>query len=295
MRNVRVGTVSFLVDDEPHSFELNMKRAGDYLDRAARLGCDIVCLPEHFNTIGVPGEAAMAKNCAEAIPGPISDFLSAKAAEHSMHIVANFSVSDNGRIFNQTTFFGRDGQIRGWYRKVQPTASEHLVHGVTPGSEFPVIELDFGKVASIICMDIYFPEIVRILSMKGAEIIFWPTVAHGPSEYNLEIQLCARAMDFSVYMVESNCSQSPPYAPYAGRWKPGRSRIVDFDGRIIADTGKRPGIAFADIDLDEPRLGVGIVGIREPDHIREDLERLVRLDLYAQEYSALDRLRTRVY
>ncbi len=295
MRKVRVGTVSFLVGDGPATVEANVARAMGYIDEAAALGCDIICLPEHFNTTNVPVEGCSQQVLAEPVPGPLSDALSQRAAKHGMHVVANFPVRDGDSVYNQTTFYDRHGQIAGLYRKVQPTASEFTVCRVIPGDELPVIELDFGKVASMICMDIYFPEIVRVLSLKGAEIVFWPTMSHGPSEYNLETQLCARAMDYSLYMVESNYSQAPPYAAYAGRSRPGRARIVDFDGRIIADTGKRPGIAFADIDLDEPRLTCGCVGIREPDHMREDLARLVRLDLYAKEFAELDRERERVY
>ncbi|KPJ63750.1 hypothetical protein AMK68_03240 [candidate division KD3-62 bacterium DG_56] len=295
MRKVRAGTVSFLVDEGPHTVAANVNRALDYLDQAADLRCDIVCLPEHFNTVNVSGEAGQQRSAAETVPGPLTELISTRAAAHRMHVVANFPVREGDRVFNQTTFFDRGGGIAGIYRKVQPTASEHTVDGVTPGDSLPVFELDFGKVACMICMDIYFPEIVRILSLKGAEIVFWPTVSHGPSEYNLEIQLCARAMDHSVHMVESNYAMVPPYAPYAGRFRPGRARIVDHDGRIIADTGHRPGIAVADIDLDQPRLGRHIVGIRDPDVIREDLARLARLDLYAEEFAALDKSRKRVY
>jgi len=295
MRKARVGTVSFLVDEEPHTVQLNVERGLSYLDEASALGCDIVCLPEHFNTTNVGFDEADAVRGAEAVPGPLSDRLSSKAAEHRMYVVANFPVLEGGRRFNQTTFYDRGGGIAGVYRKVQPTASEHTVHGVTPGDALPVFELDFGRVACMICMDIYFPEIVRIYSLKGAEIVFWPTVAHGPTEFNLETQLCARAMDYSVYMVESNLSQRPPYAPYANRWMPGHGMIIDHEGRIIADTGHRPGIACADIDLDELRLGKSVVGIRDPDVMKEDLARLVRLDLYAGEFAALDKSRNRVY
>lgn len=295
MRKVRVGTVSFLVDEGPHTIEGNVRRAMGYLDEAAALGCDIVCLPEHFNTCNVPAEAGRQAVAAQPVPGPLSESLSARASAHRMYIVANYPVTGDGKIFNQTTFFDREGAILGSYRKVQPTASEHTADGVTPGDSLPVFATDFGTMACMICMDIYFPEIVRIFSLKGAEIVFWPTMSHGPSEYNLETQVCARAMDYSVYVVESNYSMAPPYVPYAGRSSPGRARIIDHDGRIIADTGHRPGIAVADIDLDEVRLGKGVVGIRDPDHLKEDLARLVRLDLYAKEFQALDKSRKRVY
>jgi len=295
MRKVRIGTLSFLIDEQPHTVEGNIQRAVGYVREAAGLGCDIICLPEHFNTANVPADMDGMRREAERVPGPMSDAMSAGAREHHMYVVADCLVAEGGELFNQAMIFDRRGEIAGVYRKVQPTASEHTVHGVTPGDAVPVFDLDFGKVAVMICMDIYFPEIVRIYSLKGAEVVFWPTVSHGPSEYNLETQVCARAMDYSVYMVESNYSMEPPYAPYADRARPGRAKIVDCDGRIIADTGHRPGIAVADVDLDKPRLTMHCVGIREPDLMREDLARLVRLDLYAEEFEALDKARDRVY
>ncbi len=295
MRKVRVGTVSFLVDDGPAEVDSNIQRAIGYLDEAAAVGCDVVCLPEHFNVFNVPGKAGQQRTAAQPVPGPLSDLISKRAAAHGINVVANFPVAEAGRVFNQTTFYGRDGKIAGVYRKLQPTEPEHSVDGVSPGEELPVIEMDFGKVGCIICFDIYFPEIVRILAMKGAEIVFWPTMAHGPSEFNLETQLRARAMDYSVYMVEANYSVAPPYAPYANRCRPGRARIVDFDGHIIADTGHRPGIAFADIDLDEIRLGKSIVGTHDPDLLKTDIEDLVRLDFYAAQFSELNKNRKRPY
>jgi predicted amidohydrolase/kynurenine formamidase len=283
------------VDDSPTDVDANVRRAIGYLDEAAALGCDIVCLPEHFNVFNVPGAAGEQRNAAESVPGPLSDLIAAQAAKHKMNVVANFPVIDQGTVYNQTTFYTRTGDIAGFYRKLQPTAPEHYFNGVSPGDQIPVIKMDFGIVGCIICFDLYFPEIVRILAMKGAEIVFWPTMAHGPSEFNLETQLRARAMDYSVYMVEANYSVSPPYAPYAGRCRPGRARIVDFDGHIIADTGHRPGIAFADVDLDEIRLGKSIAGIHDPDLMRTDLEDLVRLDFYAAEFTELSRNRKRPY
>jgi hypothetical protein len=58
--------------------------------------------------------------------------------------------------------------------------------------------MDFGRIAVMICMDIYFPEIPRIYAFKGAEILFWPTVSHGPTQETLRTQLTARAVDNSL-------------------------------------------------------------------------------------------------
>jgi predicted amidohydrolase len=194
-------------------------------------------------------------------------------------------VRDAGRLFNQCTIFGRDGRIVGHYRKVQPTGTE--VEAVTSGNELPVFDLDFGRIAVMTCMDLYFPEICRIYAHKGAEIVFWPTVMHGPSQQGILSQLASRAIDHTLYVVESNLGSNPPYAPYAGRFHPGTARVVDPNGDVIAQTGRRHGIAVADIDLDEIRLTSWCVLLREPDRFREDLQSITRLDLYAREYSRL--------
>jgi hypothetical protein len=85
----------------------------------------------------------------------------------------------------------------------------------------------------------------------------------------------------------------PPYAPYAGRYRPGTARILDPNGDVLAQTGRREGIAFADVDLDEVRLTSWCVLFREPDRFREDLESMTRLDLYAREYARLAPLQAR--
>jgi omega-amidase len=147
----------------------------------------------------------------------------------------------------------------------------------------------------MICMDIYFPEIARIYAMKGAEILFWPTTTHGPTQSGLEAQLRSRAIDNSLWIVESNLSGHAPYAPYNGRYHPGNARIVDFNGDIIAQTGRRDGLAIADIDLDERRSTANVVLINDPDDTRADMESLARLDLYAKEYEKIAERQLRFY
>lgn len=281
MRKVRIGTVSFLVDDYPHTIASNVDRACDYVDRAGDLGCDVVCLPEMFRTINVPDAAYDA----ERVPGATSDRLSDAAARSSINVLANWYVADKGAVFNQTTIFDRTGAIVGNYRKVQPTGAE--AKHVSAGSELPVFDLDVGRIAVMTCMDIYFPEIARVYAHKGAEILFWPTVMHGPTQEGVLAQLRSRAIDNGIIVVESNMAGHPPYAPYAGRYRPASARIIDSAGDVLAQTGRRDGVAFADVDLDEIRLTSWCVLLREPDNFRADLESITRLDLYAREYASL--------
>lgn len=288
MGKLRVATVAFLMEDTPHSVEQNLDRARAYVREASEASAEIVCLPETVSTLGTPNPAELA-----ADSNAWADFFSGAAREFEIAVIAPFYAASEGTIFNQATVFDRSGAVAGFYRKTQPTGWEAPF--VTPGMDFPIIDLGFVRLGLMICMDIYFPEIARIYAMKGADLLLWPTTTHGPSQSGLEAQLRSRAIDNSLWIVESNLAGHPPYAPYAGRFYPGNARVVDFNGEIIAQTGRRHGVAICDIDLDERRTTDGVVLINEPDDTRADFESLVRLDLYAKEYEALAKRQQRYY
>jgi predicted amidohydrolase len=288
MRNVNIATTSFLVEDHPHTVEMNVERSLEYVREASGNGADIVCLPEMVTTANVPEDLTYH---AEDYPGEHTEAFRREAERSRIHIVAPYLVRLGTTMFNQATVIDRKGSIVGYYRKVQPTGDESRY--IAPGGELPVFDLEFGRIAVMICMDIYFPEIPRIYAFKGAEIVFWPTVTHGPTQEALRTQLTARALDNSLVLVEANLAGHPPYAPYSGRFRPATGRIVDHNGDIIAQTGRRHGVAVATVDLDEVRLTSGCVLIREPDHTRADLQSLTRMDLYADEYLELARKQQR--
>ncbi len=279
------------MDDQssmPHTVEFNLRRSAHYIEEASVAGAQIVCLPETVTTNGVPNSNGRA-----IVSNEWASFFQEQARNHSIAVIAPFFVSDGNVVYNQASVFNASGNAIEHYRKVQPTGSE--AEWITPGHEFPVIDLGFARIAILICMDIYFPEIARIYAMKGAEILFWPTTTHGPTQSGLEAQLRSRAIDNSLWIAESNLAGPPPYAPYNGRYHPGNARIVDFNGDIIAQTGRREGIAITDIDLDERRTTSNVVLIHDPDDTRQDLESLTRMDLYAKEYAKIAEQKERFY
>ncbi len=288
MRLVRIATASFLLDDAPHTIEQNIYRACAYIENAAQKGADVILLPECVTTAGVP---ATDRFTSERYPGEWTKAFRECAKKNAINVIAPYWVRVRNKIFNQATVIARSGVVAGMYRKVQPTAEEWR-HSFA-GTELPIIELDFGKIAVMICMDVYFPEIARVYAMKGAEILFWPTTTVGPSQEGLEAQIRSRAIDNSIPIVEANYAQCPPYAPYAGRFRPGNARIIDHNGDVIASTGRRDGLAIAEIDLDAIRVTSGVIGKREPDRTRQDMEEQVRMDLYAKEYAAIAAARKR--
>jgi predicted amidohydrolase len=290
MRTVRIATTAFLCEDTPHTPEMNLRRAVDYILQASRGGADILCLPEMVTTANVPKEL---EYHAERFPGEFTRTFQRAARTHRMNLVAPYLVRSGRSTYNQATVIDRRGRIAGFYRKIQPTGEES--RHVTAGNQLPVFDLDIGRIAVMICMDIYFPEIPRIYGLKGAEILFWPTVSHGPTQESLRTQVTARAIDNSLIVVESNLAGHPPYAAYTGRFRPATARIIDHNGDILAQTGRRHGVAMATVDLDEVRLTSQCVLIREPDHMREDLARITRLDFYSREYARLSRTQKRYY
>jgi predicted amidohydrolase len=290
MRNVTIATTAFLVEDSPHTVEMNIDRAIGYIARAKAEGADILCLPEMVSTVNVLKDL---EYYAEEFPGHITAAFRRTARAHKINVIAPYLIRAGNRVHNQATVIDRKGKIVGFYRKIQPTAEESL--HVAAGTELPVFDMDFGRIAVMICMDIYFPEIPRIYAFKGAEVLFWPTVSHGPTQETLRTQLTARAVDNSLIVAEANLANHPPYAAYAGRYRPATARIIDHNGDILAQTGRRHGVAIATVDLDEVRLTSQCVLIREPDRMREDLESITRLDLYAKEYLKLSRKQKRFY
>jgi predicted amidohydrolase len=138
--------------------------------------------------------------------------------------------------------------MAGEYRKCRITESEVEEMGITPGPlDPPVFKTDFGTIGITTCMDIHYPEIYTTLALKGAEIIFWPSAAMDYTGDLIESLVNARAVDNQVYFVPSHFIQQP----YLAGKHYGRSRIVDCMGRVRADTGHFPGVAVAEIDLDE--------------------------------------------
>jgi len=207
----------------------NLKFMGEVLDRAGRESPDIVLLTEIFVNRGVPGPPQAQ---AQPIPGPVTTLLSEKARLYKSYIITTLLESDGGRTYNAAVLIDREGRLAGKYRKTHLPLAE-VEDGITPGSEYPVFDTDFGRIGIMICWDAFFPETARILRLKGAEILFWPT-AGDPGARHWDVTTRARAVDNGVYVVTSVSKGLP-------------SRIVDPEGEVVVET--TDGLATANLDL----------------------------------------------
>lgn len=225
----------------------------DLMSRAAIQQPDLICLPETFQTNGLQLDADTALAFADEEGGDLSSLLCQFALDNSVNIVAPVLGKHDGVVRNVAWVISRNGEHIGRFFKVHLTSPEHIDYGIEPGDEWPVFDLDFGKIGVMICHDNSFPESARCLMLSGAEIICWPHVQSGWGDIEWDITLRSRAIDNTVYVLSSCYGVQPGDA-----WRPGmmvgRSSLIAPDGTILADRGRQPGILVADIDLDHVHL-----------------------------------------
>ncbi len=234
-RKVKVGTV--YLRPKNSSPKNNLKLFCEQIDKAGKLGLDIVCLGEAITLVGT---GCSVKDCAEPFPGPATRQLGVAAARNNIWVVAGLTERDGDTVYNTAVLLNRHGQFAGKYRKVH-LPREEWKKGITPGDSYPVFQTDFGTIAIQICYDWFFPEPESIFALKGAEIIFAPTWGNTlPDEdgrVNGESVFRVRARDNGVYMVPSTYD--------------GDSLIIDPMGRILASSKGKSGVFWAEIDLNK--------------------------------------------
>ncbi len=229
-RNIKIGTVHFrppgpTVGD-------NVILMSKLLDQAGESGCRIVCLPEGWPTCNTG--LGMTKVEANTIEGSASVMMASKAKQYGMYIVSGLYNWTGDTLYNIAVLYDRNGKIQAVYKKVQLPDSESE-QGAVPGDSLPVFETDFGTIGILICWDSVFPEISRILTLKGAEILFCPIWGDVRGTESWKITAQSRAMDNGVYFVTSIFD--------------GHSLIVNPAGEILQESGTQGTLITTDIDL----------------------------------------------
>ena len=202
------------------SFDQFAQQCEFFLDVASDYKSDFVLFPELFTTQLLscveahrPGLAA--RKLAEFTPQYL-DFFGEMAIRYNLNVVAGsqFVVEDDV-LYNSSYLFRRNGSI-GKQDKLHITPSERRWWGVTPGDKVEVFETDCGPVAVQICYDIEFPELTRIATAKGAQIIFVPYNTDTRHGY-LRVRNCAlaRCVENHVYVAISGCTGNLPFVENA--------------------------------------------------------------------------------
>jgi predicted amidohydrolase len=228
----------------------NLAAAERLVRAAAADGAELVALPEKWNLLGSGEEMAAG---AETLDGPSLSAARSWARELGIHLLAG-SIAEQGeeRAFNTSVLIGPGGADLAAYRKIHMFDVE--AGGVTyreseyeqPGTEIVSAPLGQIELGLTVCYDLRFPELYRILAVRGAQVIAVPsafTAATGCDHW--EVLLRARAVENQVFVIAPNqAGQAPPH--YSSH---GNSAIVDPWGAVLA-AAEGEGECFVAASLD---------------------------------------------
>ena len=175
------------------------------------------------------------------------------SSESGQYIIAgSHLVVENNNEFNISHLFSPNGNIFR-HRKTHLFPLERQM-GVKPGNVLEVYESEFGKIAIAICYEMEFPEVARILTLKGAKIIFCPSYTVGEHGF-WRVRLCcqARAIENQIYVVHSCMVGDAPIGGLGG-W--GKSSICspcelpwNANGVIVETKPNKEQVITAELDL----------------------------------------------
>lgn len=162
------------------SVEGNKQLLAQQIEAAARQGAELIVLQELHNTLYFcQTENTELFDLAEPIPGPSTDYYGHLAAANNVVIVSSlFERRSAGLYHNTAVVFERDGTIAGKYRKMHipddPAYYEKFYF--TPGDlGFEPIDTSVGRLGVLVCWDQWYPEAARLMALKDADILIYPT------------------------------------------------------------------------------------------------------------------------
>lgn len=257
-----IGLIQISMSDKPDD---NLRKAIDWINKAARKGAKVVCLPELFRSrYFCQTEDIENFNLAETIPGPSTDALSKAAKKNKIVIVASlFEKRTRGVYHNTIALIDTEGEIAGRYRKmhIPDDPAYYEKYYFTPGDlGYKSFNTKFGNIGTLVCWDQWYPESARLTALKGASVIFYPTAIgwhphekkeHGQPQFDSwrTIQR-GHAIANGVYVAAVNRVGLEKVSPdSAGIEFWGSSFVADPQGIVIAEASvDKEEILLAEVD-----------------------------------------------
>ncbi|MGD0950671.1 MAG: carbon-nitrogen hydrolase [Candidatus Binatia bacterium] len=252
-----VGLVQMACASDPAA---NLRTALARIAEAAQQGAEIVCLQELFRSqYFCQKEDPAVFDLAEPIPGPSTDALGKAAAEHGVAVIGSiFERRAPGLYHNTAVIIDADGSLRGRYRKmhIPDDPLYYEKYYFSPGDlGFESFAVRGTQVGVLVCWDQWFPEAARLTSLKGAQILFYPTAIgwhpaekaeFGAAQHEAwELIQRSHALANGVFVAVTNRVGREGSLQF---W--GASFVADPFGRILARAGhEREELVIARCDL----------------------------------------------
>ncbi|HEX5192519.1 MAG TPA: carbon-nitrogen hydrolase family protein [Solirubrobacteraceae bacterium] len=258
--------------------ERNLETADGLVRHAASLGAELIVLPECWTVMGTREQLGAG---AQTLDGTAVSWARATAAELGVDLIAgSLSERRDGEppLANTSVHVQPSGEIAAIYRKIHlfDVEIDGAVYGeastFAPGSEIVVTTLGDGTRAGLtICFDLRYPELYRILALRGAELVTVPSAfTLRTTRDHWEVLLRARAIENQCFVVAPNQIGQHPGGLRSG----GRSLIIDPWGVVLAGASDGEGVIVAELDFDVLR------------RVREQLPTLTRREPDAYDWSA---------
>ncbi|HEX5636695.1 MAG TPA: carbon-nitrogen hydrolase [Gammaproteobacteria bacterium] len=245
----------------------NLAAIEQKISTAAQAGAQLVLLQELHNSLYFcQSENARQFDLAETIPGPSCDRLGKLAAQHKIVIVSSlFEKRAKGLYHNTAVVFETDGSIAGIYRKmhIPDDPGYYEKYYFTPGDiGFEPITTSLGKLGVLVCWDQWYPEAARLMALKGADILLYPTAigwdpADNSDEQQRQLQAWltiqrSHAIANGLFVAACNRTglekDSTGQTPGSQFW--GNSFVCGPQGEFIAQANdKDECILYADLDF----------------------------------------------
>ncbi|WP_400194119.1 GNAT family N-acetyltransferase [Hymenobacter sp. B81] len=193
--NVRIGIVQWQMR-AVRSLEDFYQQMEFFVDTVSGYKADCVMFPEFFNAplmaLTEESSPAVAIRAMAAFTEPIKTKLMELAVSYNINVIAgSMPVYEDGKLHNVAYLCRRDGTVDEQY-KLHVTPDEASYWGMRGGDKLRCFDTDFGKIGILICYDVEFPELARLLSEEGVKILFVPFWTDTKNAYQ-RVRLCAQA------------------------------------------------------------------------------------------------------
>ncbi|MDD6155140.1 MAG: carbon-nitrogen hydrolase family protein [Eubacteriales bacterium] len=265
---MKIAQIQSLVYDDKKK---NLDQMAEAVEKAAADGADLVTFGEMFCC---PYITELFAKYAEPDRGETWQFLSDTAKKNHVYLSPGTvpETDESGNIYNTAYVFDRDGQQIAKYRKmhmfdIQIKNGQYYRESdaLTAGNEVVVFDTEFGKAGICICFDIRFPELARLMVLKGARFIIAPAnfnMTSGPVHWQMLFR--ARAVDNQCFYIGTSCAFDPERKYKT--W--GHSLITDPWGRVLTEADEGPSEQMTEIDLtvdDKMRRQLPLLSARRSD------------------------------
>ncbi len=232
--------------------EQNLQKLEGLIRGAVEKGANLICLPESCNIGYRDSEIRrMAEEMSEPMGGVTLTRMKNLALELRVYLVVPLFLRVSGGCENAAVLISDTGEPVGSYAKTHLTASER--NWLRAGNDYPVFDTRYGKLGMLICNDVGWPEVARLLAIQGAEILVlpsaWAYFKEVPFWWSAIVR--ARAMENAVLVAAVNrvgqaWDDGTPFC--------GESTFIDPSGAIKgAMSGTEDGILLQELPLDELR------------------------------------------